>query len=57
MEEVLASEQFRDVPHEGVVKHGEIWDALEPVTSEHNADVIVTGTVAGAACKSSPWAR
>jgi hypothetical protein len=44
MEEVLASEQLRDVPHEGVVKHGEIWDALEPVTSEHNADVIVTRT-------------
>src|SRR6185503_18408889 len=26
------------------VRHGEIWDGLEQVISQHNADVIVTGT-------------
>jgi nucleotide-binding universal stress UspA family protein len=44
MKNLLASEQLRDVPHEGIVKHGEIWDALEPIVRHHNADVIVTGT-------------
>jgi nucleotide-binding universal stress UspA family protein len=44
MNGLLASEQLQDVPHEGIVKHGEIWDALEPIISHHNADVIVTGT-------------
>ena len=44
MEVLLASEQLRDVPHEGIIKHGEIWDGLQPVVTQHNADVIVAGT-------------
>ncbi|HET7442712.1 MAG TPA: universal stress protein [Terriglobales bacterium] len=41
---VLSSEQLRDVPHEGIIKHGEIWDGLQPVIGQHNADVVVAGT-------------
>ena len=44
MKALLASEQLRDVAHEGVVKHGEIWDGLQLLISQHNADVIVAGT-------------
>jgi len=44
MRALMGSEQLRDVPHEGMVRHGEIWDGLEQVISQHNADVIVTGT-------------
>ena len=44
MEELLVSEQLRDIPHEGIIKHGEIWDGLQPVVNQHKIDVIVTGT-------------
>lgn len=44
MKDLMRSEQLREVPHEGMVRHGEIWDGLEQVISHHNADVIVTGT-------------
>ena len=44
MKTLMGSEQLRHVPHEGMVRHGEVWDALEQVISQHNADVIVTGT-------------
>jgi nucleotide-binding universal stress UspA family protein len=44
MKDLMCSELLRDVPHEGMVRHGEVWDGLEQVISRHNADVIVTGT-------------
>jgi nucleotide-binding universal stress UspA family protein len=44
MKALMGSEQLRDVPHEGMVRHDEIWDGLEQVITRHNADVIVTGT-------------
>ncbi len=47
MTALLASEQLRDVPHEGIIKHGEIWDGLQSVISQHSADVIVAGTADG----------
>ncbi len=44
MKDVLASEQLRDVPHEGIIKHGEIWDVLQSLVAQRNSDLIVTGT-------------
>ncbi len=44
MTALLASEQLREVQHEGIIKHGEIWDGLQSVISEYSADVIVAGT-------------
>jgi nucleotide-binding universal stress UspA family protein len=44
MKDVLASEHLRDVPHEGIIKHGEIWDVLQCVVAQRRNDLIVTGT-------------
>jgi nucleotide-binding universal stress UspA family protein len=44
MKNVLASEQLGDVPHEGIIKHGEIWDVLQSVVAQRRSDLIVTGT-------------
>ena len=44
MKDVLASERLHDVPHQGIIKHGEIWDVLQSLISQRNSDLIVTGT-------------
>lgn len=44
MKDVLASEQLRDVPHQGIIKHGEIWDVLKSIVAQQNSHLIVTGT-------------
>jgi len=44
MKELMDSEDLRDVAHEGEVRRGEIWESLQAVIGEHNADLIVTGT-------------
>lgn len=44
MNNLMASEQLRDVPHEGTIKHGEVWDGLQEIITNHHIDLIVTGT-------------
>lgn len=44
MKVLLASERLRDIPHNGIIKHGEIWDVLQSYVAQHQTDLIVTGT-------------
>ena len=44
MKALLASEQLRDVPHVGIIEHGETWDVLQSYGAQHKIDLIVTGT-------------
>jgi nucleotide-binding universal stress UspA family protein len=44
MQQLLARREFQQVPHEAVVREGEIWDILKKVTEDSHIDVIVVGT-------------
>ena len=44
MQQLLAHREFQQVPHEAVVREGEIWDILKKVTEDSQIDVIVVGT-------------
>lgn len=44
MDELMNSSVFADIRHQGLVKHGEIWDVLSGLVSEHKIDLIVVGT-------------
>jgi nucleotide-binding universal stress UspA family protein len=44
MGKLTSSAMFGDIPHSGVVRHGEIWDVLSAMVSEHSIDLIVVGT-------------
>jgi len=44
MNELMSSNVFSDVPHQGIVNHGEIWDVLSAVISEMKIDLIAVGT-------------
>jgi nucleotide-binding universal stress UspA family protein len=44
MKAVLESKDLQSVPHEGVLKNGEVWDALHEFLFERHIHLIVTGT-------------
>ena len=44
MKALLASEQLQGLPHEGLLKYGEIWDALAEVVEQQRVHLIVVGT-------------
>lgn len=44
MNALLSCRQLEGVPHSGIIKHGEIWDALAQVVDEHHIDVIIAAT-------------
>jgi nucleotide-binding universal stress UspA family protein len=44
MERLTSSAIFGDVPHESLVKQGEVWDVLRAVVSEYKIDLIAVGT-------------
>jgi len=44
MQQLIADVRLRGVPHEGLVKQGEIWDALSGLADKHNIDLVVVGT-------------
>lgn len=44
MQTFLSHAEFRNVPHEGIVREGEIWDTLKELTEVFEIDVIVVGT-------------
>lgn len=44
MQRLLSSSALAEVPHEGVVRTGEIWDELASVIKEAKIDLVATGT-------------
>ncbi len=44
MKVLLNSQPLHAVPHEGLLKYGEIWDALAEVVDHQQIDLIVAGT-------------
>jgi nucleotide-binding universal stress UspA family protein len=44
MQQLLAHEELRQVPHEAVVREGEIWDTLNKLSEDFHIDVMVVGT-------------
>jgi hypothetical protein len=44
MRQLIKDARFRGVPHEGIVKTGEVWDTLSGLADKHNIDLIVVGT-------------
>jgi len=44
MQQLLTHPELQHVPHEAVVREGEIWDTLKKLAEEFHIDVIVVGT-------------
>ncbi len=44
MQQLLAYPELQQVPHEAVVREGEIWETLKKITEDSHIDVIVVGT-------------
>jgi nucleotide-binding universal stress UspA family protein len=44
MQRLLNRPDLQQVPHEGVVREGEIWDTLKQLAEDFNIDVVVVGT-------------
>ncbi len=44
MRELLTHPELEQVPHEGLVREGEIWDTLKELAEELHIDLIVVGT-------------
>lgn len=44
MNTLLGCNQLEGVPHEGLIKHGEIWDGLAQCIEQHHIALIVAGT-------------
>lgn len=44
MSRLLSSGRLAEVPHQGIVRTGEIWDELAEVIKEANIDLVATGT-------------
>jgi len=44
MQQLLAHPELQQVPHEAVVREGEIWDTLKKLAEDFRIDVIVVGT-------------
>jgi len=44
MQQLLSSSPFAGVPHEGIVRAGEIWDELAGIIQERHIDLVATGT-------------
>ncbi len=44
MAELLISGRLREVPHQAVIREGEVWTVLEELAGENEADLIVLGT-------------
>lgn len=44
MQQLLTHPELQQVPHEVVVREGEMWDTLTKLTEEFHIDVIVVGT-------------
>lgn len=44
MAELLISGRLREVPHQAVIKEGEVWTVLAELAGENDADLIVLGT-------------
>jgi nucleotide-binding universal stress UspA family protein len=44
MQKLLNHSEFQQVPHDAVVREGEIWDTLKNLAEDFHIDVIVVGT-------------
>jgi nucleotide-binding universal stress UspA family protein len=44
MRTLISSVALGDIPHQGIVKVGEIWEVISSEVNEHNIDLIVVGT-------------